>query len=121
MTFTPAQFAALPPAMRGEIARAANDAPLLEIPLHNQIIQFCKDNRWLYLHARTDCKSTIALAAQDFTIFASRGRTFCIECKSRTGKLTLEQNAWRVAMECNGHTVHLVRSFTEFMEVVKCG
>jgi hypothetical protein len=41
-----------------------------------------------------------------------------VECKSRTGKLSPAQAALKHHAEKLGHTVHLVRSFEEFLGVI---
>ena len=93
----------------------------LEIPLHRKIMAWCDSQfpKWKYIRARSDRKSTIALGAQDFTIFASAGRTFCVEVKSSTGKLDSAQLIWKKEMDMNAHTVHLVQSMEDFERIVK--
>jgi hypothetical protein len=100
---------------------APDDAVTQESPLHRKIMDYCEEQwpKWKYIRARMDKRSTIAVGAQDITIFASRGRLFCIECKSKSGKLDPDQLIWRKEMEMVGHPVHLVRSFSEFLELVK--
>ena len=66
-----------------------------------------------------DLPSTVEVGSHDFTIYASGGRTFKIECKTAKGKLSNEQLGWAHEMSLNNHTVHVVRSFEEFLEVVK--
>lgn len=89
-----------------------------EIPLHNKIIKWLDSQhpRWKYIRARSDRESTIAVGAQDFTIFAPVGRTICIECKAKGGKLSTDQRIWRKEMEMLGHTVHTIWSFEEFLQ-----
>ena len=96
---------------------ASGDGVISELPLHDEIIRHCNSQcpRWKYIHARTDQKSTIGVGVHDFTIFLPGGRVLCIECKTRLGKLTPEQLAWKLEMEMLGHAVHVVRSFQEFI------
>ncbi len=54
----------------------------------------------------------------DYIILADCGRVFFIELKSRKGKLSPVQQAFKVGASFNGHTVHTVRSMTEFLNVV---
>lgn len=98
-----------------------DDAPELESTLRTEIDKFCNEQwpKWLVVAARTDKKSTIPTGCHDCTIFASRGRVFCLELKSKTGKPTQEQLGWAVLMRNVGHTVHLIRSMSEFLEIVK--
>lgn len=101
-------------------APVPEDAPARELPLHNKIIEHCEAQapKWQYIRANPVTRSTIKKGAQDFTIFASRGRTFCIECKSKDGKLDPDQRIWAKEMEMLGHTVHLIRSYGEFLTLV---
>lgn len=92
-----------------------------ELPLHDDIIKHCLSQhpRWKYIHANPAARSTIAKGASDFTVFLPGGRTVCVECKSKTGKLSPDQLAWKLEMEMIGHTVHVVRSLDEFIEVCR--
>jgi hypothetical protein len=95
------------------------DAVDLEIEgLHQPIIQWCRQHQAAYIRARSDMASTIQRGACDFTIF-HKGRVFLIECKSRTGKLRPEQIGWAMLAEHNQFKVHVVRSMSEFLEIVK--
>lgn len=95
------------------------DAVALEIEqLHYPILQWCKDQGAAYIRARSDMMSTIQRGAPDFTIFHN-GRVFLIECKSKTGKLKPEQIGWAMLAERNLFKVHVVRSMSEFLEIVK--
>lgn len=87
-----------------------------ELKLHDEIIAWCnrQNPRIKYIHARTDRKSTIGVGVHDFTIFLNRGRVLCIECKSKTGKLDEDQQAWAMEMRRLGHIVFVVRAFEEF-------
>jgi hypothetical protein len=92
-----------------------------EAALHQEIIDFCKAQvpRWKFIRCRMDLPSSIEVGAHDFTIFASYGRVFSIECKTAKGKLSNEQLGWAHEMNLNGHTVHVVRSMEEFLAIVK--
>jgi hypothetical protein len=37
-----------------------------------------------------------------------------VECKTKTGKLTVEQQGFIAHAARNGHTVHVIRSMEEF-------
>lgn len=96
------------------------EAVVREMDLHDDIIAHCNQQRprWKYIRANPVVESTIAEGSQDFTLFLPVGRLLCIECKSKTGKLSPKQLAWRLEMEMLGHTVHVVRSFSEFLSLV---
>jgi hypothetical protein len=90
-----------------------------EIPLHNQIIEWCNSQfpRVKYIRARSDKKSTIGVGVCDFTLFLPKGVVLCVECKSKTGKLSVEQLAFALEMGRLEHKVHLVTNFDEFLEL----
>lgn len=95
------------------------DAVTMEIEgLHEPILAWCRQNQAAYIRARNDMASTIQKGAPDFTIF-HQGRVFLIECKSRTGKLKPDQIGWSMLAEHNQFKVHVVRSMSEFLEIVK--
>lgn len=92
----------------------------LEIPLHNRIIKHCREQwpAWKYIHANPVVKSTIGKGCQDFTLFLPSGRILCVECKARDEKPDKDQLIWHKEMEMLGHTVHVVRSFDEFLKLL---
>lgn len=100
---------------------AGPGAVKLEIPLHNRIIEHCNSQwpRWKYIHANPSAKSTIQTGCQDFTLFLPSGRLVCIEVKAKGGKRSEAQNIWAKEMEMLGHTVHLVFSFDQYLNLVK--
>lgn len=89
--------------------------------LHEKITEYCNKQwpRWKYIHSRTDKRSRVEVGSHDFTIFMSKGRTLCVECKAKRGKLTVEQTIWRHEMATLGHTVHVAYSFEQFLELTK--
>lgn len=89
-----------------------------EVNLHDKIAAECRRRGWAYVHSRMDAPTTTAKGVCDFVIAASRGRTLWIECKSRTGKQTPAQLGFALQCERQGHAVHVVRSFQEFLNVV---
>lgn len=93
----------------------------MEIPdLHKPIIDWCKNQvpAVPYINSRPDCPSTIGAGVQDFTIFY-QNRVYCIECKSKTGKVDTDQRDWAHLMQAQGFTVHVIRSFQQFLELVR--
>lgn len=89
--------------------------------LQQKIRDYCDRQwpRWKYINARSDQPSGIAVGAQDFTIFASGGRVFCIEVKAKGGKLSDAQRDWKHTMGLVGQTVHEVTSMAQFEEIVR--
>lgn len=106
---------------KGKIPPPPTNAVALEIPLHHKIMKWC-DEQWprvKYIRARSDMESTIAEGCQDFTVFMPGGRTVCIECKAKDGKMKDAQLSWKAEMEKLGHVIHIVRSMEEFREAIK--
>lgn len=89
--------------------------------LHEQIMRHCDSQwpRWKYLHSRTDQKSTVAVGSHDFTVFLPGSKHLCIECKSKSGKLSSYQLGWAHEMRTLGHEVHVVYSLDQFLELTK--
>lgn len=103
-----------------ETGREIKDACRDELKLHGEIIKWCNSQhpRVKYIRSRPDQESAIALGAQDFTLFLSGGRLLLIEVKSKEGKWSNDQLAWKLEMEKLGHTVHECRSFDRFIDLV---
>jgi hypothetical protein len=97
----------------------AADAVEDESPLHADIIAYCKNKGWRYIHSRMDQPPTVGSGVCDFIIAADTGRVFWIECKSKSGKLTMEQTVFIAWLSKLGHTVSVVTSMAEFREAIK--
>lgn len=90
-----------------------------ETELHNEIIEYCKDRRWLYFHGSMAHETKRTPGEPDFEILADRGRVFFVECKAKGGKLSTDQRAviqWAAML---GHTVHVVVNMDEFRRIVE--
>jgi hypothetical protein len=68
-----------------------------------------------------DRETTTACGVCDFIIFADSGVVITIECKSRAGKVSPPQLGFIAAMKKNGHQVHVIKSFSEFLQIVPRG
>lgn len=90
-----------------------------ESVLHRDIKRHCDHMGWRYVNSRMDKRSRVGEGITDFIIAADRGRVFWIECKSRTGKLSLDQLAFITWLEKLGHEVAVVDSMAGFLEAVK--
>ena len=87
--------------------------------LHCKIECELKRRRWLFIHSRTDMKTTTAKGVPDFTVFPADGfRSFFMEIKTAKGKLTQEQRVWQYCCEILGHSFFVVRSFTEALIIM---
>ncbi len=90
-----------------------------ERDLHERIICHCEFKRWQYLHGAMSRRTFRTVGEPDFIILADAGRVFFVECKSKNGKLSEEQLAFKFHAELNGHKIYIVRSMEEFLEAVK--
>lgn len=91
----------------------------IESDLHDDILTYCRERGWVAVHSRMDKPSTTAKGVADFIIFADRGRTFAIECKSRSGKRTVDQIGFMMQLNKLGHACYLVKSMDEFRKIVE--
>lgn len=107
-------------AHNAKVSKEPSKGVPLEMELHKQIMAFCDSQfpRWRYIRARSDKRSTIGNGVQDFTIFLPNGKTLLIEAKARNEKLKPDQLAWKLELERLGHTVHCVRNFDEFKQLI---
>jgi hypothetical protein len=85
-----------------------------ECDLHNAIIDYCRERGWQYLHGSMAARTHRTLGEPDFTILAERSQLRMVECKSKIGKLSTDQQAFIAHANRNGHVVYVVRSIEEF-------
>lgn len=90
-----------------------------ENSLHDDIFDECTRRGWVAFHGSMAARTHRTLGEPDFIILADGGRTLLIECKSAKGKLSPDQQAIRVHADHLGHTIHVVRSFAEFLDVIR--
>lgn len=108
------------PHIYGENTERVGDAPVTdEDKLHKEIIEYCKNHRWIYFHGSMRHKTKRTEGEPDFEILASHGRSFYIECKSKTGKPSEAQRNIAHWARLLGHTIHLVRNMDEFRRIVE--
>ena len=105
-----------------------NKIPVVETPaagseaeLHEAILADCRRRGWLVFYGRMDTRTSRTVGEPDFTCLCDYGRTLLIECKTAKGKLSPAQQACIAHAKKNGHTVHVVRSFREFLDVADGG
>ena len=89
-----------------------------ESVLHDQVWTECRRRGWIALHGAMSEATHRTLGEPDFTILADSGRVFFIECKTAKGKLSGHQLALKAWAAKLGHTVHVVRSMAEFLQIV---
>ena len=88
-----------------------------ESSLHEQIITECKRRGWIYLHGAMGSRTRRVVGEPDFVLMLDGGRTLYIEVKSKVGKLRPEQAAIAHQAAGLGHTIHVVRSMEQFLEL----
>lgn len=110
---------------RAHMARAfvpaydfAKDASDGEAVLHDQIAEECRRRGWLAFHGRMDRKTGRTAGEPDFVILAHEGQKFLVECKTKTGKLSVEQQALHAHARHLGHEVYTVRSLEDFLKLL---
>lgn len=88
-----------------------------EFALHGEIMCWCASQwpKWIALHGDPSSRTGRTLGEPDFVILAPGCTTILVECKTRTGKLSPDQQALHHLAELNGHTVHIVRSMDDFL------
>lgn len=89
-----------------------------ESELHRQIIDYCKQRRWVVVHSRMDMATTVAVGTTDFVIAADNGKSFWIEAKAKGKKLTREQAGTLHWLQSLGHCAEAVYSFGQFLDTV---
>ena len=89
-----------------------------ERDLHEQIFNECRRRGWIAFHGSMSERTARTLGEPDYQILADCGRVFLIECKTAKAKLRPEQLAIKCWAEKLGHTVHVVRSFEQFLQIV---
>lgn len=94
------------------------DGSFPESELHNQILAECRRRAWIAFHGAMSQRTARVLGEPDFHILADNGRQFLIEVKTARGKLSPTQLAIKCWAEKLGHTVHVVRSFEQFLQIV---
>lgn len=89
-----------------------------ESDLHEQIFSECRRRGWIALHGSMSERTHRTVGEADFCCLLPGGRVLFVECKSKTGKLSQPQLAMKAWMEKLGHTLHVVRSLKEFLEIL---
>lgn len=110
-------LAAQKAAKKADRLQSANDASECESELHGQIMDECRRRGWIPLHGSMAHRSKRTLGEPDFVI-PIYGRVLFVEAKTKTGKLTMEQQAYGAYLAKHGHTLHVVRSLQDFLAIL---
>lgn len=87
--------------------------------LHTQITEHCRAKGWLAFHGSMAHKTFRVPGEPDYVLLLPEGKTLLVECKTRTGKLSVDQLGIQAWAEKLGHKVYVVRSYDEFIELTK--
>ena len=89
--------------------------------LHAPALKWLKEHGLAYSYNRPDKRSTATPGAPDLAV-CSPGGTVWIEFKTRTGKLSEDQQTWHFLAKRQGVEVQTVRNFDDFLRVMQsCG
>lgn len=88
-----------------------------ESRLRESVSEWCESQwpKWVIVSPRPDVPSTLPLGCQDLTIFGPFPMCLLVELKSKSGKLSQDQNVWKARMASLGWTVHTIRTLDEFL------
>lgn len=92
-----------------------------ESELHRAILTECDRRGWIAFHGSMARRTFRTEGEPDFVILADGGATILVEAKTRTGKLSTAQlgiQAWAKKLD---HTIHVVRSLSDFLNVIQGG
>lgn len=89
-----------------------------ESSLHSQIAALCRANGWIAFHSAMFTRTRRQSGEPDYQIYMAGGRHLMVELKTRTGKISVQQQAMIAHMAKNGHTIHVVRSMSEFEKLL---
>lgn len=87
-----------------------------ESRLQARCLRYCEERGWPVWHDYSRKKNRAGWP--DLIIFQPEGKVILIELKASGGKLRKEQRELKLQLNWLGHTVHVVRSFRRFVEVV---
>jgi hypothetical protein len=92
-----------------------------ESRLQEKIETWCQEWGRPYLSLRQSkrAKGFIRQTWVDVTIGLPGGRTLYLELKSKSGRMSEEQEQLRLQLLALGHEVHEVRSYKRFLQVVE--
>jgi hypothetical protein len=87
--------------------------------LHRVILAECAARGWIALHGAPNKRTSRTLGEHDFVILARRGHVLLVECKTPEGKMSAKQARLHAEARRLGHTVHIVRSVSDWERIVE--
>lgn len=87
--------------------------------LHEEILQDCRRRGWLAFHGSMAHRTHRTPGEPDFIVLVPGGQMLLVECKAKGRKMTPEQLGVLIWAEKLGHTVYTVKSFTEWLSILK--
>lgn len=110
---TPFEFAAF--CIRQSTVKSnSDDGVERESDLHEYVAGRCRANGWLFFHGSMAHRTHRTLGEPDFIVACERGVTLFVECKSRSGKVTPEQQAVIAMASRLGHSASVISSRNEW-------
>lgn len=98
----------------------SDDAVDEESKLHADIIDYCIRKDWMAFYGSMAHRTKRPPGEPDFWIVTD-SKILMIEAKTKTGDRSAAQRKVAAHAKRLGHTVHLVRSMSEFFDVIKQG
>lgn len=120
MRWTPEQAAAHQAKFAPNTDKPKPEGPSVpEKEIHRLILLECNRRGFLALHGSMAHRTFRTIGEPDITILMPAGRVLFVEAKTRSGRISEEQEAFARRAQLLGHTVHIVRSFEEFIQLLK--
>lgn len=88
-----------------------------ELELQYAILKELRGRGWLFVYHNPTKPTGATLGTPDFIILAPWGKTILVECKTKGGKLSKDQQKFKRDAEAAGHTFNVVRSLKAFLKV----
>lgn len=90
-----------------------------ERQIHDDILAECRRRGLIAFHGNMAHRTFRTPGEPDFVILAHGGRCLLVECKTRLGKLSAEQLGMQAMAGVLGHTIHVVRSLADFLNLIE--
>ena len=90
-----------------------------ESDLHYEIMEDCKHKGWLALHGSMAHRTRRPPGEFDLIVICEYPRILLVECKTKTGKLSPEQQAIFAHVRCLGWEPHIVRSMDDWQVLIE--